>query len=195
MDELLTARLAGQPKQAQEAYGWAIKESAQNNDIQSASEEITPTPPGSWWENKGMPRPDLAPSRAEEEALDVAAPRTTMPVGKVLRLLNMTSGVASFRVQRSPICWQVLQNERILSLLRKHFMSHITSCSFDNTLTVRGNTQEGWIQYHVSWSFQCSRCRCSSQKSKVYILCFPRFRQLAGWFSGIIRPSGSCPGV
>jgi hypothetical protein len=76
-DDLLAALLAEQPKQAPEAQGWAKKEPAWNKDIQPASEEFTPAPPGSWWKNKGMPRPDLGPSRAEKEALDAAAPRST----------------------------------------------------------------------------------------------------------------------
>jgi hypothetical protein len=73
-DDLLAALLAEQPVEAQ---GWAKKEPAWNKDIQSASEEFTPAPPGSWWRNKGMPRPDLGPSRAEKEALDAAVPRAT----------------------------------------------------------------------------------------------------------------------
>jgi hypothetical protein len=79
-DDLLAALLAEhptQPTQAPEAQGWAKKEPAWNKEIQPASEEFTPAPPGSWWKNKGMPRPDLGPSRAEKEVLDAAAPRAT----------------------------------------------------------------------------------------------------------------------
>jgi hypothetical protein len=76
-DDLLAALLAEHPTQAPEAQGWAKKEPAWNKEIQPASEEFTPAPPGSWWKNKGMPRPDLGPSRAEKEALDAAAPRAT----------------------------------------------------------------------------------------------------------------------
>jgi len=60
-----------------EAKGWAKREPAWNKQLQPASEEFTPAPPGSWWKNKGMPRPDLGPSAAEKEALDAAAPRAT----------------------------------------------------------------------------------------------------------------------
>jgi hypothetical protein len=73
-DDLLAALLAEQPVPAQ---GWAKKEPKWNKDIQPASEEFAPAPPGSWWRNKGMPRPDLGPSFAEKEALDAAAPRAT----------------------------------------------------------------------------------------------------------------------
>lgn len=76
-DDLLAALLADQPTQAPEAKGWAKKEPTWNKDIQPASEEFTPAPPGSWWKNKGMPRPDPGPSFAEKEALDAAAPRAT----------------------------------------------------------------------------------------------------------------------
>jgi hypothetical protein len=76
-DDLLAALLAGQSTQAPEAQGWAKKEPTWNKELQSASEEFTPAPPGSWWKNKGMPRPDLGPTLAEKEALDAAAPRAT----------------------------------------------------------------------------------------------------------------------
>lgn len=76
-DDLLSALLAGQPTQAPEAQGWAKKEPAWNKELQSAPVEFTPAPPGSWWKNEGMPRPDLGPSSAEKEALDSAVPRAT----------------------------------------------------------------------------------------------------------------------
>jgi len=76
-DDLLAALLAEQPTRVPEAQGWAKKEPTWNKELQSTSEEFTPAPPGSWWKNKGMPRPDFDPSPAEKEARDAAAPRAT----------------------------------------------------------------------------------------------------------------------
>jgi len=74
-DDLLAALLGDEnPTKAQ---GWAAKEPKWNKELQPASEQFKPAPPGSWWKGKGVPRPDLGPSSAEKEAPDSAAPRAT----------------------------------------------------------------------------------------------------------------------
>lgn len=76
-DELLAALLGDQSKSsAPIAKGWGAKAPKWDQQVQPATENFTPAPPGSWWKNKGMPRPDLGPSAAERMAIDASAPRT-----------------------------------------------------------------------------------------------------------------------
>jgi hypothetical protein len=62
---------------AVEAKGWGAKAPKWNQQLQDPSTQFTPAPPGSWWKNKGMPRPDLDPSPEEMMALDAAVPKAS----------------------------------------------------------------------------------------------------------------------
>jgi hypothetical protein len=59
------------------AKGWGAKAPKWNQQLQDPSTSFTPAPPGSWWKNKGMPKPDLDPSAEEKMALDAAAPKVS----------------------------------------------------------------------------------------------------------------------
>jgi hypothetical protein len=59
------------------AKGWGAKAPKWNQQLQEPNTQFTPAPPGSWWKNKGMPRPDLDPSAEEKMALDAAAPKVS----------------------------------------------------------------------------------------------------------------------
>lgn len=75
-DALLAA--LGQPASSTpEARGWGAKEPKWNQQMQATPTDFTPAPPGSWWKNQGMPRPDLGPSPEEKMAFDGAAPKTS----------------------------------------------------------------------------------------------------------------------
>ena len=79
-DALLAALGEAVPQgapQGTQASGWGAKAPTWDKQLQTAPTDFTPAPPGSWWKNKGMPRPDPGPSFAEKEALDAAAPRAT----------------------------------------------------------------------------------------------------------------------
>lgn len=80
-DELLAALLGDQPARqaptSTEAHGWGAKPPKWDQQVQSTDQAFTPAPPGSWWKNKGVARPDLDLPQAEKSALDAAAPRAT----------------------------------------------------------------------------------------------------------------------
>lgn len=75
MTDALLAALGQAVPQGAQASGWAAKSPKWNQQQQTAPTDFTPAPPGSWWKNKGMPRPDLGPSPEEKMAFESAAPK------------------------------------------------------------------------------------------------------------------------
>ena len=75
--DALLAALEQTAQQGAEASGWGAKAPQWNKQLQTASTDFTPAPPGSWWKTKGMPRPDLGPSPEEKMASDAAVPKVS----------------------------------------------------------------------------------------------------------------------
>jgi hypothetical protein len=77
MTDALLAALGQAVPQGAQAGGWGAKAPAWDKQLQTAPTDFTPAPPGSWWKNKGMPRPDLGPSPEEKMASDAAVSKVS----------------------------------------------------------------------------------------------------------------------
>ena len=77
MTDALLAALGQAVPQGPQASGWGAKAPKWDQQLQTAPTDFAPAPPGSWWKNKGMPRPDLGPSSEEKLAFDAAAPKVS----------------------------------------------------------------------------------------------------------------------